>query len=481
MTLAVVVVDPRSTGATIAERASERGYTVLRVWSAECPPHLRAHVSHSARDCYAATLEHTGGAAARGAVEETARKVRALPFDVVAVLCGSESGVLLSDALAAALGLRGNDPALGDVRRSKYHQQEAVRAAGLRAVRQALATSSSEARAFAATLPPPLRAIVKPVASAGSEDVALCRSLERVAEHAAAILAKRTNALGERNAGALVQEYLEGDEYIVDCVSRDGVHKCVAVYAYDKREGNGSPFCYYGQRPLGCDGGTAAEDARARALVAYTRGVLDALAIRNGATHSELIVGHDGAPCLVECNCRAQGGNGEWLQVAEAVGGGRATATTQVSALLDAFLEDEGPANAFAALPAEPPALRGYGMVAWLLAFDEGTLLGAPGLSALRGLRSYAEGSLLVRPGERVVRTVDANTVLGVVVLVHAEREVVEADYALVHQRAAAEGFLRLKQAEPRRVDEHRARACTGGVCGKAGGGAARVVGTAGG
>ena len=38
------------------------------------------------------------------------------------------------------------------------------------------------------------------------------------------------------------------DEYVVDTVSRSGVHKCVAIWKYDKRLFNKSPVVYYGMR-----------------------------------------------------------------------------------------------------------------------------------------------------------------------------------------------------------------------------------------
>ena len=42
------------------------------------------------------------------------------------------------------------------------------------------------------------------------------------------------------------QEYLRGDEYVVDTVSRDGEHKVVALWRYDKRAANGAPVVYFG-------------------------------------------------------------------------------------------------------------------------------------------------------------------------------------------------------------------------------------------
>lgn len=43
------------------------------------------------------------------------------------------------------------------------------------------------------------------------------------------------NGLGQRNDGALCQEFLRGTEFVIDGVSRDGVYKVVAIWQYDKR------------------------------------------------------------------------------------------------------------------------------------------------------------------------------------------------------------------------------------------------------
>ena len=76
----------------------------------------------------------------------------------------------------------------------------------------------------------------------------------------------------------------------MDHVSRDGVHKTTMVWMYDFREANGAKVCF-GQVPI--------PHTMAEALIAYSRECLDALNIRNGATHSEIILTSDG-PCLVE-------------------------------------------------------------------------------------------------------------------------------------------------------------------------------------
>ncbi len=70
--------------------------------------------------------------------------------------------------------------------------------------------------------------------SAGSDDVTLCISFGMVQEAFSRILGKE-----QFNEGVLVQEYLEGTEYVVDTVSRDGEHKTIAMYGRRPRNGAG--------------------------------------------------------------------------------------------------------------------------------------------------------------------------------------------------------------------------------------------------
>merc|ERR1712178_549993 len=127
-----------------------------------------------------------------------------------------------------------------------------------------------------------------------------------------------------------------GKEYVVDHVSRDGVHKCVMVWEYDKRPTNGAAFVYYGMIPVDSN------KELAKLLIKYTEGVLDALKLDNGPSHGEVMMTSEG-PCLVEMNCRAHGGDGSWTPLARALTGGY----SQVDVTADAFCDP----NAFAKIP----------------------------------------------------------------------------------------------------------------------------------
>ena len=97
---------------------------------------------------------------------------------MLAILPGAETGVDLADKLAARFGTRNNGEEKTKARRNKFLMQEAVRAAGVRAVLQRLCVSPAEVEAFYNSLPEPRICVVKPNESAGSDSVYLCKSQE---------------------------------------------------------------------------------------------------------------------------------------------------------------------------------------------------------------------------------------------------------------------------------------------------------------
>jgi biotin carboxylase len=140
--------------------------------------------------------------------------------------------------------------------------------------------------------------------------VYLCNSRAE-AEAAFSRILGKVDGLGDVNEEVLIQEFLFGREFAIDKVSRDGVHKICAVWEYEKRFTNGSPFVYYGRR---------LRDSKLpeiQASILYGNEVLDALEIRNGASHMEVIYNDLTGPCLVEVGARCHGGEGEWMPIAE--------------------------------------------------------------------------------------------------------------------------------------------------------------------
>ena len=297
----VIIVDPFSTGAHLALGFIQAGYkcgSLLSIWNSPVASLVQEGLVLPE---FAVTIQHNNEDADQNkAINETVEKIRALPFPVIAVLAGAETGVSLADAVSHRLNLRSNGEENSLIRRNKYSMGEAVKNAGLRAVKQKLCTSLEEVENFVSTLDG-ATCVLKPVQSAGSDDVFMCKNYEEAATAFSRIYMK-INGLGLLNDCVLAQEFLAGKEYVIDQVSKDGRHKLCALWQYDKRQVNGAAFVYYGNKLIDPN------DSIGKALVTYARSVLDAVSIAHGPSHMECIFTESG-PCLVEVGSRCQGGN----------------------------------------------------------------------------------------------------------------------------------------------------------------------------
>ena len=263
--------------------------------------------------------------------------------------------------------------------------------------------------------------VVKPVQSAGTDDVFLCNNKSE-AEAAFRRILGKINGLGLLNEVVLVQEFLVGKEYVVDKVSRDGVHKLVAIWEYDKRSVNNANFVYFGMRLVTSD------SEKARAMVAYADKVLDALDIKEGPSHMEVMVRPDseGRPdvCLVEVGSRCHGGEGTWLPVAmECIG------YTHVTVTLDAYLSGK----LFASLPKDSFIQKKAGREVDMVSRYGGIVRSLPGEEAIRKLSSFRSIHWEVKPGDYVSATIDCFTRPGCVQLVNDSEEQAESDLEAIH------------------------------------------------
>ena len=247
----VILVDPLSTGVELQRRilTMEGGgiYQVVIVFSDRSQPAAREkHFERSGfdRDSFLAVILHEAGG-----LEQTIDAVLAATFgmDICAIMCGAEFGVLLEDELAQGLNqrlgtthLKSSGIAQLSAKVDKHLQANTIRKAGLDAVRETLAKNEEDVEAFLQAHPDTKTFVVKPQTGAGSVGVTMCHSQDQVREAFAKIMAGEHKAhCGDKyrhyeQAGVLLQEYLDGDEYIVNSVVRDGVIKTTAMWKYDK-------------------------------------------------------------------------------------------------------------------------------------------------------------------------------------------------------------------------------------------------------
>ena len=206
----VVIVDPFSTGAHLANEVISNGLHCVRVLSCWDSP-VAALVQAGINPEFVATVQYNDRLEdEEKAIDDCLKELRDFPFDILAVIPGAETGVELADQLSSRLGLRTNGTEGSLARRNKYHMGEKVRNAGVRAVLQATCSSEDQLEAFLTKLfidSGTKKSVVKPVQSAGSDDVFLCNSLEEAKDAFGRIYMKR-NGLGQINVNVLVQEFL---------------------------------------------------------------------------------------------------------------------------------------------------------------------------------------------------------------------------------------------------------------------------------
>lgn len=226
-------------------------------------------------------------------------------FSPVCVVPGQETGVELADELSERLGLPSNGTALSLARRDKYEMVEALRRAGVPSVQHRKGNDAQElAHWVDSTVGYP--AVVKPIKSAGTDGVVICADREELLQ-AIDELVGSANLFGEPNDEVLVQEFLDGPEYIVDTVSSAGHHYACGVWKYQKN------LLPSGKNIYDRDVLVDAEDPVAVAMVPYIFEVLEALGIHWGPAHAEVIVTQRG-PVLVEIGARINGNNNPDLQ-----------------------------------------------------------------------------------------------------------------------------------------------------------------------
>ena len=410
----IVICEYISTGINYAEDARARGYTPVLVegryvGSPEDVERLKA-----ARDKVNERVKGRIKIIKEDEYENVLKQVREL--DPALVIAGSEFGVGLAAELSADLGLPGNPVDRIPYMTQKDMMQKALADHGLRSIRGRVVRSEKEAIEFYRELGVS-DVVVKPVRGAGSQGVYLCRNQsEMIAMLRRNLDAARGNEL--ENHGVLVQERINGTEYVVNTVSCNGRHRVVTIGQYDKYVlSNGAiAYNYYGYV-------TELEAGHSR-LVRYVNNVLDAIGIKYGPVHGEYMIDEDG-PVLIEVNCRPMGG-GLDRYYSELVSGQHET-----DSALDGYLDPEK----FSRDAAKPYKLQRYGVSKDLVLLKDTVAITAPVVQICRRLRSYYSASYdQIGRTAMLPQTKDMETEAGLVYLIHDDEKQVRKDCELLHQ-----------------------------------------------
>jgi len=411
---AAVVVDAYSTGARLAPRFAAAGLPIVHVQSSPRLPdfYLRAFQA----DDFVENVVHDGD------LEATAARLAA--HDPAFVVVGAEPGVPLADALSERLGLPSNGSELSQARRDKNAMSEALRRAGLRAA-EALKTGDPVEAVTWAAARGGAPVVVKPLDSAGTDGVSICKDGAAIEAAFAANLG-RPNALHGGNEELLVQELLQGTQLFVNSISWDGVHHVSEVWR-DNKLRVGANFIYDYEELLPRHGEQQDQ------VVPYIESVLDALGIRFGPAHTEVMLTETG-PVLIESGARMHGSVPDEIV-------DRCTPSHQ-TLTAEAYLD---PASVTRRAE-QPYELAAGAYCVMLISQHEGRIVSDAGMREIEALPSFAGTISMLGPGDQLKKTIDLFSCPGIIYLVDPNREQLKTDYDRIRELDAAGTVFEVEQ-----------------------------------
>lgn len=401
----LVIVDGYSSGAKLPTAVAEYGWECVHVRALPKPP-----------DYFLTTFrenDYTDKFIFEGdlhALTQAISKIKPL-----AVLPGSESGVVVADQLAAELSLPGNDPLTSNARRDKYEMTKRIKAHKLHAPDHYLAKHFIQLLEWANSGAWPV--VLKPPASAGTDSVLFCENANEL-KMGFQQLYGNLNQLGQRNYAVLAQRLLVGQEYFINGISGYGQHIISEIWRADKIRVPGAGLIY--DRSVLIDPGEPA----IQPLVNYVHQVLDTLGICYGASHTEIMVTDQG-PTLIECASRPSGGINR-AAANYAVGASQIDLLAKLVAKGRLFIEN---------LSHRVRDLMHFPL--WqvqLMASQTGRVTQAFTHQLLKILRSKVWLQKVPQPGDMVQKTIDLFSSPGIIFLSHESSDVLQRDYEIIRE-----------------------------------------------
>jgi len=270
-------------------------------------------------------------------------------YSVLAYIAGFEGNLNYIEKVAYELDKdKCNDPATSNYRSTKSGMQQALKAADMPYIKQIkfsdLNSQADKATRAVETLGLPV--VVKPsIGGGGGVSVKLCHSKSALIDHVKLILSA-PGIYGVKVTEVVAEEFIDGDEYIVDAASYNGQHRITGVFKYEKIVFN-DVFLYRSTEMLDCD------SKEWHALISFAEGILKALKIKTGLSHIEVKMSSKGLR-LIEHNGRISGTAGLINALSVLL-----TGEDQLSALIESILN----------YPSEQASRYQYGEIFYLQNF----------------------------------------------------------------------------------------------------------------
>lgn len=294
----IIVVDCISTGKNFVEDIINRGYNPILL-------DLKVADTKDGRDFAEFVIENYKSIKHEyemiyemDTYEETLEMVK--EYDPLLIVAGYERGVPLATKLSEDLGLLGNSVENLEAMTDKAKMQERIAEHGLRSLKGKVVDNFKEAMAFYDNERLE-EVVIKPNYNAGSTNIRFCSNRNEM-------IGEITNILDSINPyenmvdKLLIQEKVDGVEYVVNTVSHNGIPRVTLVWKFNKVKNSQGDEIYESCETVNELGLGEAE------VVEYAYDVVKALGVQYGSVSGKYMLDEDG-PVLIEANCCPSGGN----------------------------------------------------------------------------------------------------------------------------------------------------------------------------
>jgi len=396
----VVIVDPLSSGIELAPAFKARGIPTIAV--------VFKHLNRVGFGTEVQTSDFVEIIPDQPNLVEILRK-----YNPRAIIPGTESGVRLAEYLSSILTPQfANDPNRSLNRLHKAYMQKALEEAGVPTIKTLNTSSESEVEIWIKEnelVDSPL--IIKPPISAGSDKVFHILSKGDWRKAFNRVLTGPSKITGKVSETVVVQEEAIGTEFAVGTVSANGKHFLAHLIKYNKTSSGDRrtvfdhvEFVPYNEEVYG-------------ELFDYTQRALDALGIRWGAAHNEIMLTKEG-PRLIESGARMLGG--------PTVGFSRvATGSSQADKLVEVYVDG--------VVKTKEYKLNEIVVPVFLKSSANGIISNAEALDEISELPTLLNQFVWFKNGDSVPRTVDYLTSIGIVALT-GDRDSIFIDYKKIRK-----------------------------------------------
>lgn len=402
----MVIVDGYKFSKDFVSAVHAVGYSCLHVSSTASPIAVMQLASTYSPEDYAAHYNFDG---------KTKRLLKWIDqYHVVAVIPATESGVMLADQLAVHCNCPNNGLQRSAARRDKYLMLDAIQKSGI-SVPWFVKISDVDSLSSWIQQKKSYPIVIKPVAQAagyGLHIVSNEQQLRTVIEE----LSHKKGVLTPDSVEILAEEYLLGEEYVINTVSQEGKHVVTDYWFYQKTYTT-SGYCLYDRTVI-----LPKTFKNATILADYVFKVLDALDIRFGVAHTEVMLTTNG-PRLIEVNARVSGIHDKNLWQ-------RCLGYDQIDLCVESYLKST---MDFKKIEKQKD-LNAHAMVITLQNEKSGRIVGLPDSAIIQSRPSYYKHRLYYSLGDTIKPTTNTIDAPGRITLLHSAPKIIENDYGFLKQ-----------------------------------------------